>query len=59
MISINAEKAWLGDVAECHKLYRQFIRYFHGDFATIRRYYQWKRASMVKALRIGQAAHSR
>lgn len=52
--TIDARSAWLGDIAECRRLYRQFVRYFGGSFAAIRAYYGWKRHAMVAALRLGR-----
>lgn len=52
--TIDARAVWTGDVRECERLYRQFVKYFHGNFFTICRYYGWKRASMAQALRTGK-----
>lgn len=54
MPTIDARAAWMGDTAECRRLYRQFIGPFHGRFGAIRAHYGWKRAAMLRALRIGK-----
>lgn len=56
---INAIAIWRdNDVTECRILYREFVRVFRGDFYAVCRAYGWKRAPMLKALRIGRAAHA-
>lgn len=52
--TIDARSAWSGDRQECARLYRQFVERFDGNFSAIRRYYGWKRAAMVQALRAGK-----
>ncbi len=57
---VNAIAIWRdNDVKECRILYREFVRVFRGDFYAVCRAYGWKRAPMLKALRIGRAAHVR
>jgi hypothetical protein len=55
---INADAVFRNDSRECRTLYRQFCRDFGGSFARISAYYRWKRASMIRALRIGQAVYA-
>jgi hypothetical protein len=55
MPTIDARAVWTGDTTECRRLYRQFTGPFRGSFSAIRRHYGWKRASMLKALRLGRA----
>lgn len=50
--SIDARAAWRDDPAQCRVLYEAFRAY---GFAATRRAYGWKRAPMLRALRVGKA----
>lgn len=53
---VDAVRIWRdNDVPECRRLYRIFVHYFHGNFYETQRRFGWKRAPMLKALRIGKA----
>ncbi|MEQ9416645.1 MAG: hypothetical protein RJQ08_03780 [Salinisphaeraceae bacterium] len=56
---INADAVFRNDNRECAKLYRQFCQDFGGSLARIRAYYRWRRAPLVRALRIGREVHGR